>query len=113
MMSIQLSEFHRLYLAAKKIYAGGLPDVFDYSKETYVRLSESLSAECGYDSPMAVLHEFQRWSEQLLILHKLGKEKETFCFAEESLPLRVILSHFKSFCRDKMAVPEFFWLAWG
>ncbi len=100
--------FHRLCLAAKKIYAGGLPEVFDYSKETYTRLSELLSAECGYDSPMAVLYEFQRWSEQLPILRKLEKEKETFCYAEDNLPLRVILSHFMSFCRDKIAVPEFF-----
>jgi len=82
-----------------------------YSREEYVTVSEQLTAEVGYDHPIAALEAVSLWIDQSPELDRLMSEHKTFEFGLTNLPIRVFLSHFVSFARDKLLRPEFFcWL---
>lgn len=79
-----------------------------YSREEYVAVSEQLTAETGYDHPIAALEVVALWIDQSPGLDRLMSEHKTFEFELTNLPIRVFLSHFVSFSRDKLLRPEFF-----
>lgn len=79
-----------------------------YSREEYVAVSEQLTAGVGYDHPLAALETVAHWINQSPGLDRLMLEHKTFEFGQMNLPIRVFLSHFVSFIRDKVARPEFF-----
>ncbi len=79
-----------------------------YSREEYVSVSEQLTAEVGYDHPIAALEAVSLWIDQSPRLDRLMSEHKTFEFEQTNLPVRVFLSHFVSFARDKLLHPEFF-----
>lgn len=99
--------FARLSMAV-----AGLPHlrtaIRSYSREEYVEVSELLTAEVGYDHPLAALEEVAQWIDQSTGLDRLMSEHKTFNFETTNLPIRVFFSHFVSFTRDKLARPEFF-----
>lgn len=99
--------FLRLSLAVAK-----LPHlktfIQSYNREEYVEVSKQLTVEVGYDHPLSALKEISRWLDQSPGLEKLMSEHKTFEFDQTNLPLRVFISHFVSFSRDKLQRPEFF-----
>lgn len=82
--------------------------IHSHSREEYVAVSKQLTAEVGYDEPLAALEEVARWVDQSPGLARLMSEHKTFEFELTNLPIRVFFSHFVSFARDKLARPEFF-----
>lgn len=79
-----------------------------YSREEYMEVSKQLTDEVGYDHPLAALEAVSLWIDQSPGLDRLMSEHKTFEFEQMNLPLRVFLSHFVSFARDKLLHPEFF-----
>ena len=79
-----------------------------YSREEYITVSEQLTNEVGYDHPLIALEEIVQWADTSPGLEQLMSEHKTFEFDPTNLPIRVFLSHFVSFSRDKLVRPEFF-----
>lgn len=79
-----------------------------YSKEEYISISDELTALVGYDHPIVGPNAIRQWTEHAPGLPTLMEEYESFAFARANLPIRVFLSHFVAFYRDKAAHPEFF-----
>lgn len=82
--------------------------ITDYSKEEYVAVSAELTEFTGYDHPMAGLRAVLKWLAEAPGLPKLMEEYRTFDYDKTNLPIRVFLSHFVAFYRDKIEHPEFF-----
>lgn len=82
--------------------------ICSYSREEYVAVSEQLTAEVGYDHPIAALEAVALWVDLSPGLNRLMSEHKTFEFELTNLPIRVFFSHFVSFARDKLVRPEFF-----
>ncbi len=80
----------------------------NYSKSEYIEVSEELSKINDYDNPMDGLAAVLNWLEKAPGLLNLMKEYETFEYKKMNLPIRVFLSHFVAFCKDKFEHPEFF-----
>ena len=99
--------FTRLSQAVKKI-----PQIrhaiINYSREEYIGVSEELTALAGYDHPMAGLRAIRDWLDNAPGLPKLMEEFRTFNYDPINVPIRVFISHFVSFNKDKFERPEFF-----
>ncbi|MBY3526776.1 hypothetical protein HFN72_12560 [Rhizobium laguerreae] len=80
----------------------------EYSKNDYIAVSAVLSELTGYDHPMTALQEVREWLEKAPGADKLAEEYKTFNFDPRNLPIRVFLSHFMEFSKDKFESPEFF-----
>jgi hypothetical protein len=92
--------------------AAQLPHLKDritqYSREEYISVSEELTKRAGYDPPIAALKAFAQWFEQARGLAKLMEEYESFHYDPTNFPIRVFVSHFLAFCKDRLDHPEFF-----
>lgn len=99
--------FTRLCLAVKE-----LPDIRNkiknHTKEEYISVSKELTQITGYDHPIDGLSAVLKWLDSAPGLSKLMEEYKTFEYDKANLPIRVFLSHFVAFCKDKMEHPEFF-----
>ena len=80
----------------------------DYSKIEYIEISNELTEVTGYDHPMDGLKAVLKWSDKAPHLTALMEEYRTFEYQKINLPVRVFLSHFVAFCKDKYENPEFF-----
>lgn len=80
----------------------------NYSREEYVLVSEALTEACGFDQPLPALGKIISWIDGSPGFQALMSEYETFEYDLKNLPLRVLFSHFFSFCKDKFLRPEFF-----
>lgn len=78
------------------------------SKDEYVAVSKELTELTGYDHPIAGLEAVLNWLDKAPGLPKLMEEYRTFEYGKANLPIRVFLSHFVAFCKDKLEHPEFF-----
>ena len=99
--------FTRLCLAVRELSALKVA-VKDYSREEYISVSARLVELAGYDQPLAALHEIIGWMDRTTGLKTLMGEHQTFEFGQENLPIRVFVSHFIDFCKDRYTHPEFF-----
>lgn len=79
-----------------------------YSKDEYMFVSEELTALVGYDHPLVGPSAVRQWMDRAPGLPKLMQEYEVFNYELENLPIRVFLSHFVAFYRDKLEYPQFF-----
>lgn len=99
--------FTRICLAIKE-----LPHlrqaIKNYSKNEYVAVSNELIEITGYDHPMKGLETVIGWFDKAPGLAKLMEEYQTFEYSKMNLPIRIFLSHFVAFCKDKFEHPEFF-----
>jgi hypothetical protein len=84
-----------------------LSAITDYSRDSYVEIAEVLVDACGYDHPMAALERVVSWADASAVAEIMA-EKETFLYKPANLVVRVLFSHFVSFCTDKLHHPEFF-----
>jgi hypothetical protein len=79
----------------------------------YVEVSAALTAPCGYDHPLAALGAIVDLIDKDPGAAMLMREWETFEYSPTNQPMRVMVSHFLAFSRDKLAHPEFFCWAGG
>lgn len=82
--------------------------IVDCSRSEYLAVSDVLTRAVGYDSPSEGLLAVKNWWEEAPALPKLMEEYQQFEFGLTNLPLRVFISHFVAFYRDKWEYPEFF-----
>ena len=85
-----------------------LSAITDYSRDEYMEVANVLADACGYDHPAMVLEKVTRWATESPGVVKIMEEKETFLYEPTNLVVRVLFSHFVSFCIDKLRYPEFF-----
>lgn len=101
------ARFTRLCLSVKE-----LPhlknEIKNYSKSEYIGVSNQLVEMTGYDQPMEGLSAILKWFDEAPELTNLMEEHRTFEYQNMNLPIRVFLSHFVAFCKDKFDHPEFF-----
>jgi len=79
-----------------------------YSKAEYISVSEELTALAGYDHPTVGPNAVRQWLDHAPGLPKLMQEYESFNYDLPNFPIRVFLSHFVAFYKDKSEHPEFF-----
>jgi hypothetical protein len=101
------ARFTRLCEAAKQnpVLANA---ILSRSLEEYVDVAGKLTAHCGYDHPMAALETFVDLIDNDDGAAALMREWESFRYTSTNQPIRVMVSHFLAFCRDKYEHPEFF-----
>lgn len=80
----------------------------DQSDEEYWAVARRLTDYCGYDDPRAALDEIDSWLDRDPAVERLMQEHSTYEFADANQPIRVMVSHFIAFCRDKRRRPSFF-----
>ncbi|CAN5500106.1 hypothetical protein BH10PSE12_BH10PSE12_08230 [soil metagenome] len=78
------------------------------SVEEYVEVATALVHPCGYDHPMAALEAILNLIDEDGGAARLMREWESFAFTAANQPIRVMVSHFLAYCRDKYEHPEFF-----
>lgn len=101
------ARFTRLCAAARETPAV-IGAIKDRSFEEYAEISSVLTGLCGYDHPLAALEAIVELIEKDTGAQAIMDEWKTFEFSTINQPLRVIVSHFLAFSRDKLAHPEFF-----
>lgn len=82
--------------------------IIDYSRSEYVAVSEELTGFTGYDHPMEGLQVVREWLAKAPGLPKLMEEHRTFEYERANIPIRVFVSHFFAFSKDRLDHPEFF-----
>lgn len=85
-----------------------LGSILDYSADEYWRVSESLSAGLLSPSPRTLAETIVGWAERHEAWIAVASEAETFDFQPGNYPIRVLLSRFVQFQRDKLVSPHFF-----
>ena len=79
-----------------------------YSKDEYISVAEELTVLAGYDHPTVGPNAVRQWLDHAPGLPKLMQEYELFNYDLRNFPIRVFLSHFVAFYKDKLEHPEFF-----
>jgi hypothetical protein len=85
-----------------------LAAISDYSRKEYMQVAAILSEACGYDHPATALQTVEAWARDAPRIAEIMAEKETFQYGPANIVVRVLFSHFVSFCVDKLKHPEFF-----
>ncbi|MFT4053860.1 MAG: hypothetical protein QM681_05095 [Novosphingobium sp.] len=80
----------------------------DYSREEYVLAGDTLAKACGYAPVLSGLEAIAAWASAVPGVSQIMAERETFRFDGGNLAVRILLSHFVAFSRDKLTSPEFF-----
>jgi hypothetical protein len=79
-----------------------------YSKDEYMSVSEELTALAGYDNPTVGPGAVRAWLDHAPGLPRLMQQYQKFDYDLRNFPIRVFLSHFVAFYKDKSEHPEFF-----
>src|ERR1700676_2858815 len=77
-----------------------------YSRDEYQSVSKRISALMVNPSPMQIAAKCGGWAEGPM--RPLMEEHRSYNYLPENHVVRVLLSHFLAFSRDKLASPEFF-----
>jgi hypothetical protein len=73
-----------------------------------MEVADVLTEACGYDHPAVALQTIAAWATDAPGVNAILAEMQTFRFDPGNLVVRVLFSHFISFCADKLKTPEFF-----
>lgn len=79
-----------------------------FSALEYEQVAARLTDRCGYDDPRTGLDAVIRLLGDKGPVDALMEEHRTFAYASVNVPVRVMVSHYIAFCRDKRRRPEFF-----
>jgi hypothetical protein len=82
--------------------------ISSYNFENYREVAAALSYACGYDHPLAALKAVVDLIDNDSGAAALMHERESFRYLSANQPIRVMVSHFLTFCRDKYQHPQFF-----
>jgi hypothetical protein len=85
-----------------------LGSIIDYSADDYWRVSEALSAGLLSPSPRTLAETIVDWAERHEAWIAVASEAKTFDFQLGNYPIRVLLSRFVQFQKDKLVSPQFF-----
>ena len=108
--------FMRLSQSVRDHHPELLGRITEYSRQEYMEVADVLTKACGYDHPGLALSTVEIWATNIPGVVEILAEMETFRFDPGNIVVRVLFSHFVSFCIDKLKHPEFFcwagaWLA--
>lgn len=101
------ARFTRLCLSAKELPELG-QIVMNFSAEEYYYVAQSLTTRCGYDDPRMGLDAVIALLGDEGSVEALMEEHRTFKYSQPNMPVRVLVSHYIAFCRDKREMPGFF-----
>lgn len=85
-----------------------LGSIVDYSASDYWRVSESLSLALLSPSPRTLAETIVDWAERHEAWSAVASEAKSFDFQLGNYAVRVLLSRFVQFQRDKLVSPQFF-----
>jgi hypothetical protein len=101
------ARFTRLCLAAREV-----PElsqaVQNFSALEYEYVAARLTERCDYDDPRMGLDAVIALLDDKGPVDALMEEHRTFNYKPINMPVRVLVSHYIAFCRDKRRRPEFF-----
>jgi hypothetical protein len=80
----------------------------DYSRAEYESVSAALAAAMMVDAPLSIADVCSTWTMSGAPFESLMREKDTFRYGPENVPVRVLFSHFLAFMQDRLVEPEFF-----
>ncbi len=100
--------FMRLSQSVRDHHPELLGRITEYSRQEYMEVADVLTKACGYDHPGLALSTVETWATNIPGVVEILKEMETFRFDPGNIVVRVLFSHFVSFCIDKLKHPEFF-----
>lgn len=83
-------------------------EIREYTRAEYDYVSAELCRQCEFDHPFVALTAVSEWASNEDELIRLMNEKATFKYELRNLPVRVLFSHFVTFCQDKLIRPDFF-----
>lgn len=101
------ARFVSFCVMARREHPALLGSIVNYSREEYASVSEALCKTMLERSPLAIAEEFNRWATAPEF-DSLMREYNAFSFEKGNLAVRILLSHFLAFMRDKYLRPEFF-----
>jgi hypothetical protein len=100
--------FYLLTQAIQRKHVSLKMAITKYSKERYIEASEILSRELVCPPPLVAAERVASWPQQTDGFRQLIEEDIAFRFAPENLPVRLFVSRFINFQKDKLEYPEFF-----
>lgn len=100
--------FVLLCFAAKNLGSSICNEIKEHSKTEYSKVSYSLLDAAGLKQISEGWDTIATWSDNIAGLKELMAEHQEFNFKEEYSMLRILLSIFVSFTKDKINNPEFF-----
>lgn len=80
----------------------------NYSKDEYLTATDLLTRSCNLKNPVEALELVASWEENHTEIESLLKEHKTFEFEPLNPVIRLLLSEFIEFSKDKLQRPEFF-----
>lgn len=78
-----------------------------FSADEYWHVSGRLATVCGYIAPLVGLQAIRDLAENDSGARLLLKERSTFEFSQQNIPVRVMMAGFLAFSVDKLSTPEF------
>ena len=100
--------FYRLCQAVNEIYPELKDGINEYSRDEYIRVSGILANAIGCRSPHEISVEVCTWQTKDDYIDILMEEEEKFSFDPANMPIRLMLSKFIKFQKEKASRPEFF-----
>lgn len=100
--------FMRLSQSVRDHHPELLGQITEYSRQEYMAVADVLTKACGYDHPGVALSTVATWATDAKDVVQILAEMETFRYHPANIVVRVLFSHFVSFCIDKLRHPEFF-----
>ncbi|MFB7143369.1 hypothetical protein ACWGMK_00760 [Agrobacterium deltaense] len=101
------ARFTRLCLAAAET-PELLYQIKCFSSSEYDYVSCKLTERCGYDDPKSALDKVVKLFGDKGPVDTLMEEHRTYNYTAINMPIRVMVSHYLAFSRDKRRRPEFF-----
>lgn len=101
------ARFTRLCMAAGEAPELGKA-IQTYSAMEYEYVAARLCERCGYDDPRVALDAVVALLGADRAVDALMEEQRTFAYSAANFPVRVLVSHYIAFSRDKRRRPEFF-----
>lgn len=79
-----------------------------YTKEEYLEVCEILCKDISCKTPFSAAEKICGWANTFPSCKELLKEDNSFEFAPENLPVRLLFARFLRYQQDKFKVPEYF-----
>ena len=100
--------FYSLCLVIRDKYPAMAGAITTYSRNQYIEVSEALSQAILCPSPLEAAAYVANWENKCVEVQELLREESTWEFSSSNLPIRLFLSRFIQFQKDKLRFPELF-----
>jgi len=100
--------FLMLCQSIQRKYPQLVDSIHGYTKEEYLEVCEILCKDISCKTPFSAAEKICDWANTYANCKGLLKEDNSFEFAPENLPVRLLFARFLRFQQDKFNVPEYF-----